>query len=570
MEQLRQFWDNFSLRQRLGLGVVLVAVLGGLYGFTRFQKEKNFRPLFTQLAPEDAGTLTAKLREKTVEYRVSEDGTTISVPSEKLAELRLELASEGLPRTGRLGFELFDQTNFGLTEFAEKINYQRALEGELERTISSLREVERARVHLTLAKKSVFEAERKPAKASVVLNLRAGAKLAPATVQAITYMLASAVDELSPEHISLLDQAGNLLSRPRKQWGPDEEMPEMVLEYRQKLEKGLLAKVHETLIPLLGEEGYRAGLTADVDMTSGESSEEVYDPDKAVVLTEQKTEDVTGIASSGGAPGTPTNLPRPVSRPVSGSSGAQRTTESTTYQTSRTIRRMKLPQGTLKRLSVSVLLDQPVRWEGVGPKAKRIFDAPTPEKIQTIKGVLSAAVGLVPERGDQIIIESLPFDASLKATPPAAPTPPAPPKPVIEIPAFLLPYLPAPLKDPNLLLAALVGAGLVVFLLLVAVFWLLRRKQGKKVTVAEGDKALAAGDQASLPPAEPGDTRSFEERLAEQQELQKRLEQSELEKLKMPHVTTQKGKILAQHITDEAKKDPMMIAHILRSWLHED
>lgn len=182
-------------------------------------------------------------------------------------------------------------------------------------------------------------------------------------------------------------------------------------------------------------------------MTSGESSEETFDPDKAVVLSEQKTEDFSGGAATAGAPGTASNLPRPVSRPAGSGTTTQRKTESTNYQASRVIRRMKLPQGTLKRVSLSVLLDQPVRWEGVGAKAKRIFETPSPEKIKTIKDVLSAAIGLVPDRGDVVIIESLAFDATLRSGPPPAPTPPAPPKPIIEIPPFLLGVLPPPLKD---------------------------------------------------------------------------------------------------------------------------
>lgn len=569
MEPLRQIWERLTARQRILIGVALVAVLGGLYAFTRYQKEKDYKPLFTHLAAEDAGTLTAKLKEKGVEYRLSEDSSSVLVPSARLAELRLELAAEGLPRSGRIGFELFDKTNFGLTEFAEQINYQRALEGELERTIASLREVEHSRVHLTLAKKSVFAAERKPAKASVVLKLRDGARLTPASVQAITFMLSSAVEELAPEHISVIDQNGSLLSRPRKSLTSDEEVPELLMDYRQKVEKDLLLKVHETLGPLLGEERYRAGITVDVDMTSGESSEETFDPEKAVVVSEQKTEDISGSPVSAGVPGTASNLPRPVSRPAGSGSSAQRKTESTNYQASRFIKRMKLPQGTLKRVSLSVLLDQPVRWEGVGAKAKRIFETPSPEKIKTIKDVLSAAIGLVPDRGDVVIIESLAFDATLRSAPPAAPVPPAPPKPVIEVPAQFQVYLPAPLKDPNILLAALIGAGLVVLFFGLAVFWFLRRKK-KKVSASKGRDEITGADGHALPPAEPGDTRSFEERLAEQQDLQRRLEQVELEKLKLPHVTTQKGKILAQHITDEAKKDPMMIAHILRTWLHED
>lgn len=559
------------MRQRVMIGVMLLAVLGGLSAFTRYQREKDYKPLFTQLAPEDAGALTTRLKEKGVEYRISEDSTAVLVPSARLSELRLELAAEGLPRSGRIGFELFDKTNFGLTEFAEQINYQRALEGELERTIASLREVEHARVHLTLAKKSVFAAERKPAKASVVLKLRAGARLSTASVQAVTFMLSSAVEELAPEHISVIDQNGTLLSRPRKSLTSDEEVPELLMDYRQKVEKDLLQKVHQTLGPLLGEDRYRAGITVDVDMTSGESSEETFDPEKAVVISEQKTEDISGVAQPAGVPGTPSNLPRPVSRPAGSGASTQRKTESTNYQASRTIRRLKLPQGTLRRVSLSVLLDQPVRWEGVGPKAKRIFDAPSPEKIKTIKEVVGAAIGLVAERGDVVIIESLPFDATLRTQAPSAPLPPDPPKPILEIPAPLQDYLPTPLKDPNVLLAALIGAGLVVLVLGLAVLFFLRKRK-KKVTANSGSQELSGGRAGahSLPPPEPGDTRSFEERLAEQEQLQKRLEQVELEKLKLPQVTTQKGKILAQHITDEARKDPMMIAHILRTWLHEE
>ncbi len=568
MEQLRALWERLTLRQRLTLGAVALAVVGGLYALIEYQKAKDFKPLFTQLAPEDAGHLTAKLKEKAVPYKVSDDGTALLVPSARLAELRLELAAEGLPRSGRIGFELFDKTNFGLTEFAEQINYQRALEGELERTIGTLREVEHSRVHLTLAKKSVFVSERRPAKASVVLKLRPGARLHPSSVQAVAFMLSSAVEDLAPENISVIDQNGSLLSRPRKSMNADEEMPEILMEYRQRVEKDLLRKVTETLDPLLGEGKYRAGITVDVDMTSGESSEETFDPDKAVVLSEQKTEDVSGIPLASGVPGTPSNLPRPTSRPAGAQSGTQRKTESTNYQASRTVRRMKLPQGGLKRVSLSVLLDQTVRWEGQGAKAKRVFETASPEKIKTIKDVLSAATGLVPERGDVVIVESLPFDSTLRQEAPLPPAPPAPPKPLFDIPPPLLNYLPAPLKDPAILLAALAGAALLLILLAVLVLWFLRKKKAPKSSVSQAHAEVgSSGAPGALPE---GDGRSFEERLAEQQDLQKRLEQTELQKLKLPHVSTQKGKILAQHITDEAKKDPINIAHILRTWLHEE
>ena len=563
MNQLRELFDRLTTKQKISLGVALVLVVAGVYGFSAWQKEKDYKPLFFQMTAEDAGQLTARLREKNVEYKISEDGTTVLVRSAKLNDLRLELAAQGLPRTGRIGFEIFDKTNFALTEFAEQVNYQRALEGELERTVGSIKEVEQARVHLTMAKQSIFEDKRQPAKASVVLKLRSGNQLPPMAVQSITYMFSSAVEGLIPENIAIIDQSGRLLNRPRKSLGPDEEMPEVLLEYRQKVEKHLLAKVNSTLTPLLGEDRYRAGITVDCDMTTAEASEETYDPEKAVVLSEQKTEDVSGIALASGVPGTPSNLPRPTSRPASSGTGTQRKTENTNYQASRYVRRTKTPQGAVKRISLSVLLDQDVKWEGVGPKAKRVFEVPSPEKIKAIKDVVGAAVGLNAERGDVLLVESLPFEATLKIPAPQPPPPPVTPKPVIEIPPSLVNLLPPPLRDPNVLLAVLIAAGALVFFLGLAVFFFLRRRSKKK-QAAEAAKLAATGATAIE-----GDTRSFEERLAEQQEEQRKLEQEELEKLKMPKVATQKGKILAQHVLDEAKKDPMMIAQILRSWLHE-
>ena len=573
MNQIRELFDSLSLRQKIVLGAALIAVVGGIYWFIDFQKAKDFKPLFTQLAPEDAGQLTAKLREKNVEFKIGEDGTSVYVRSAKLSEIRLELASQGLPRSGRIGYELFDKTNFALTEFAEQVNYQRALEGELERTVASLREVDHARVHLTFAKQSIFQDNRQPAKASVVLKLKSGLRLPPNSVQSVVFLLASAVEGLQPEHVSVIDQNGNLLSRARSSTSADDAYPEILLEYRQKLEKDMLAKVTATLTPLLGEDKYRAGVTIDCDMTSAEASEETYDPEKAVVLSEQKTEDSSGIPLASGVPGTASNLPRPTSRPASSQSGTQRKTESTNYQASRSIRRTKTPQGAIKRVSLSVLVDQQARWDGVGPKAKRVLEAPTAEKIKAIKDVVSAAIGLVPERGDLVIVESLPFDATLRMGAPEPSVAPVAAKPAFEIPEGILKFLPAPLKDPIVLLAA-IGAALVLGVaLLIGVFLMMRKKKVKvgvetaqaSVTGAKSQSTAAAIEGAE----DQSDGLSFEERLAEQQNLQKRLEQKELEKLKMPHVTTQKGKILQKHITEEAKKDPVMIAQILRSWLHE-
>ena len=193
-----------------------IAVVAGVMGFSRWQRESGMRPLYTGLAPEDASAIVQKLHEGGVDYKITNNGTELLAPEDKVPELRLEMAGLGLPKTGRIGFEIFDKTNFGITDFAEHVNYRRALEGELERSIMAISEVQQARVHVTLPKDSVFTDAREPAKASVLVGLRPGTRLSSPNVIAITNLVSSAVEGLSPESVSVVDMNGNLLSRPRR------------------------------------------------------------------------------------------------------------------------------------------------------------------------------------------------------------------------------------------------------------------------------------------------------------------------------------------------------------------
>ena len=295
------------------VGVALAAlVIGGLVTFSHYRHEEDFHPLYTGMAPEDAATVRQKLKESGVEYRLLDNGATVAVPSAQLAESRLALAAAGLPKSGRIGFELFDKNNFGATEFVEHINYKRALEGELERSVMSLAEVEQARVHLTLPKESVFLDQQEPAKASVMVKLRAGAQISPQNVAAVTNLVASAVEGLAPESVSLVDMDGNLLSKPRKAAAADgTEITAESLEVRQQIEKALVTKISATLEPLLGANRFRAGASVECDLTSGEQQEETLDPAKSVMLSSQKTEEGADRPVSGGVPGTASNLPNP-------------------------------------------------------------------------------------------------------------------------------------------------------------------------------------------------------------------------------------------------------------------
>src|SRR5271165_1649794 len=213
MDQLKRIFEALSWKQIVSILLAAAAVVAALSLLSRWNRERDFRPLYSELSPEDAAAVLSKVRESGTDVRLSENGATVLVPSVKVAELRLQLAAAGVPKSGRIGFELFDKTNFGASDFAEQVNYHRALEGELERSVMSLAEVEQARVHVTLAKDSVFVESRQPAKASVLVKLRNGMQLSPQNVVAICQLTASAVEGLAPEAVSVLDTRGNLLNR---------------------------------------------------------------------------------------------------------------------------------------------------------------------------------------------------------------------------------------------------------------------------------------------------------------------------------------------------------------------
>lgn len=562
MDQLKKLYANLSVKQRLTLGIATLAVIGSLFAFSRWNRERDFRPLYSGLSQEDAAAVLARVREGGTEFRIGEGGSSVLVPSAKVAELRLQLAAAGVPKSGRIGYELFDKTNFGTSDFAEQVNFHRALEGELERSITSLSEVEQARVHLTLPKESIFLESRQPAKASVLVKLRPGARLAPQNVAAICQLMASAVEGLAPEAVSVVDMRGNLLSRPRKAAGPDGMEPdEALLDYRQKIERDLMAKINTTLEPLLGPDKFRAGVSVECDFTSGEQSEETFDPTKSVMVTSQKTEDISGTNAASGVPGTASNLPRPTSRPGGTGTGVTRRTENVAYQSSRTVRRVRLPQGALKRMSVSLLLDNVVRFEGAGPKAKRVLEPPSSQKLKVIRDLVAGVIGFSTERGDQLVIESLPFESTLNAEPAAPGALPGPSQ------SGLPAWLEHALKNKTILIAGAAGALVLMLVLASAVLLASRRK--KKGRVAQVQTTIEASKGQAKLEASQDFAKKMEAQLADQAELKQRQEIEALNALKLPAIVTKKAEVLAKHITEESRKDPKVVAQILRTWMNE-
>jgi flagellar M-ring protein FliF len=555
---MKKLLASLSMRQRVTIGVVALAAAGGLYSLVHWRKEADFRPLFTGLAPEDAAAIVQKLKEGGVEYRLPDGPTngtaTVMVPSARLAELRLSLAAAGIPKSGRIGYELFDRNNLGESEFTEHVNYRRALEGELERSVMSLAEVEQARVHITFPKDSVYLDAQQPAKASVLVRLKPGAHLAPQNVVAINHLVASAVEGLTPDAVSVLDMNGNLLGRPRPPENPDGTEPSSAaLDYRHQVESDLLNKINSTLEPMLGAEKFRAAVSVDCDLSGGDQSEEIYDPARTVMLTSQRTEDSTGAASASGVPGTASNLPRPTSRPGSGSSRSSRVSENITYQSSRTVKKMHLPAGGIRKISVAVLVDQALTWERDKSGFRRVLTPPPPEKLKVIHDLVAGVTGFSADRGDQLVVETEPFENTLLIEPPAIPGTPGGSG---KGPGRTIQW-----DRKTLLIAVGALAGLIV-IGFGAAMWLRRLKKTKPAEVT-GPAELAA-------PAGPTLEQQIQASAAQAEALNKQSEAKILSSLKLAPPITKTAEIMAKHLREKISQEPEISAHVLRTWIREE
>lgn len=567
MGQLQKLLSSMSVRQRITVGVMAVLVIVGMLVFVHWNKERDFKPLCTGLSADEASAVIAKLKESSADYRLTDGGATVLVPSERADELRLQLAGAGLPKTGRIGYEIFDKTNIGTTDFAEQVNFHRALEGELERTIKLLAGVESARVHITAAKDSVFTENREAAKASVILTLKPGAKVSVQNAMAITQLVASAVEGLTPEGVSVVDMQGTLLLRPKKP-GDGTQPSADLLEFKSQIEKNLLAKIDSVLEPLLGSDKYRASVEVDCDQTSGEQSEESFDPARSVMTQSQRTEEGSVKADTAGVPGTQSNLPRPAPRTGSTGTGVAKRSESINYQTSRVVRKTKMPQGIVRRVSISVLTDNTIRWQlaGKGPSLhyEKVVEPPSEDQLKKIRDVVAAAAGFSAARGDQLVVDSLPFQATLQAQPPPLPPPP----PATTKPEAGKPKLPLPMP-------VMIGIGAGLLLVLGAVgFLLLRAQKRSRARMAEMQAQLAAASQATAEAAQKSlaaeaSAAAGGTTMAEPVAFGRHIAEAGGD-FKLPPVLTSKTEVLTKQLTDEAQKDPAVLAQIIRTWLNEE
>jgi flagellar M-ring protein FliF len=429
----------------------------------------------------------------------------------------------------------------------------------------SLAEVEQARVHVTFPKESVFVEQQEPAKASVLVRLRPGGRLSPQNVLAIDHLVASAVEGLSPDAVSVLDMNGNLLGTPKAAGTLDGPEPsEAVLDYRHRVEADLVAKIGATLEPLLGAGRFRAGASVECDFTGGEQSEEIFDPARSVMVSSQRTEDSTGPASASGVPGTASTLPRPTSRPGTGASRVSRVTENIAYQSSRTVKKSRVPAGEVRKMSLAVLVDQTVSWEKTNNTFHRVLTPPPPEQLKVIHDLVAGVTGLNADRGDQLIVETLPFETTLLTEPPQAYAPPAAPA--------SRPGQRFGIDERTLLIGG--GAAAVVLFLILAVALMRRRTapamEASAPAALPGAPAAPGAAPAQIPQAGSNLEQQIEAKLAEREAQQQKMDAQALSALKLAPAITKTSEVLAKHLREKVKEEPGLSAHVLQSWIRED
>jgi len=571
-KQLKDFASGLSVKQGLLLAGAVLLTIAVLVGFVNLIATPDYKPLVTGMEPSDAQALGAKLAAKNIAYQISTDGKTVNVPGDKLDASRMEVASDGMPRSGRLGFELFDKLNWGQTEFDEKVNYQRALEGELERSIQTLRDVDSARVHLVLPTDSVFIDRARAAKASVVLKLRSG-RLSEETQLGIARLVSGAVDNLTPENVTVIDADTNRpLGAPRRD----------SISGDGSLEQAMTARLMQTLEPVVGPQHVRASVNIEYDPSTSEENEETYDPKSQVAVSSQSSEERVGGAITGGVPGTSSNVPsannvtepnKPTAagtaptaanaaapsnaapgspqatnaqaasaQPANGMSrtfiaeGSEETqlskSESSTYAVNKLVRRTLEPAGRIRRISAALLVDDAIDAKQENGKRIEAKRKRTPDELKQIEDLAKASIGIDPDRGDTLTVQNLSFE-QIPVDMPAKPTP--------------LERVRVTLND----WSSFVRYGALILLFLLAYALLLRPMKKQILTTLRELPARVASEKAQVAgvagaPLSPG------------QDL-----------MSLPP-EQQRSLMLKKQLVDKVKAEPVATSQLVQAWIHEE
>ncbi|MBI5474619.1 MAG: flagellar M-ring protein FliF [Ignavibacteriae bacterium] len=386
--QFIDFVRRLSLAQRLALGAVTIGAIVGIVALVTIVNRPTYGTLFSNLTPQDASKIVEKLQEKKIQYQLEDDGKTIAIPKDKIYDTRLALAGEGLPQSSIIGYEIFDRTNLGVSDFVQKINYRRALEGEIARTILQLQEVEGARVHIVVPEKALFKEDEKPTTASIVLKLRSGKALRRESVQGMIHLVASSVEGLDPTNVTIVDARGTLLSETEK---PNSLAAKTSSQYelQQKVENYLATKAQNMLEGVLGAGNARVQVTAELDFRQVERTLEQYDPEKTAVRSEQVTEEKTVVKDS--------------------VSPSTRNNTVTNYEVNKTLEHVIESVGGVKRLSVAALVNgKKIEVQKDGKTVTEYQSRPA-EEMNQLSEIVRRAVGFDQRRNDEVSVVNLPF-----------------------------------------------------------------------------------------------------------------------------------------------------------------
>ncbi|MBO9649279.1 MAG: flagellar M-ring protein FliF [Variovorax sp.] len=570
---LPPFLERLRAQPKLPMIVGGAALVAAAAAFTLWNHGPEYKVLYTNVSDRDGGAIIASLQQMNVPYKFAEGGGAILIPGDKVPEARLKLAAQGLPKAGGVGFELMDNQKFGTSQFAEQVNYQRALEGELARSIESIASVESARVHLAIPKPSLFVREQKKPSASVVLTLQRGRSIDEGTVSAIAHMISSSVPELDAKSVTVVDQRGNLLSAANSgARGLDVSQ----LKYTQEIEQGYIRRIEAILQPIVGANNVRAQVAADIDFSTVEHTDEKYspnaDPTRASIRSQQSSEsNQRGAVPPGGVPGALSNQPpvnptAPITNPTppgqpgaqgaqnaQGARGAQgaaaanaanaasttstaaaagpgssRKDVTTNYELDRSIRHVQQSAGGVRRLSVAVVVNYKDAVEG----GKTTPRALTPVEIDQIRNLAKEAMGFSQERGDSLNVVNSAFADDRE--------PPAP-----EVPVW---------RDPqNIELAKTVGGYLLVALLaLFAWFAVLRPILRKHLA----------------PPPAPEPVVATQETNGDEPKLDDTPQISPEEALRVREAARQKADMDYAH--QLAEQDPKLVATLIKHWMNSN
>lgn len=405
-KDIRTLVKGWPLSKKLGLVAVALLSLALFATIILQARTAEYQLLYANLEEKDAGSVISWLKGQRIEYQLKNNGKNIWIAANKLYETRLELASNGLP-SGGVGFEIFDKQSFALTDFVQKVNYTRALQGELARTIASLAPVESARVHLALPEKRLFKNQQKKPTASIILTLAKGTSLDKSQVQGIIHLVSGSVEGLPGENVTIINSFGKVLEGTAQQ-DDEQRFSVDMLVFQQELERRLEARAQSLLDKTMGYGQAMVRVTATLDFAKVEKTEELYDGEEPVIRSEQVQEESSGSTRAGGIPGVESNLQGNTNTAFSTTPPSTKTSRTTNYEISKTVSKTINPIGTIKHLSVSVLLADkiiPAEDEGGKPTA----EPKSVQELKKIEAMVATALGIDKVRGDKINVTSMPF-----------------------------------------------------------------------------------------------------------------------------------------------------------------